>query len=463
MIRLTHAARIALALTTIIPATAMAQQSLTIYQDGRVLVRRTFPTAVARGESSQRVEVGPIDASSVFALDPGVSIVKASFDGAVDEMSVLRRAVGRELKFVVPPSKEGGRADTVAATVIGVDPLRLRLADGSVTFSAPGRALYPADLVVVDPALTLSLVSEQARQQLGLGYFTQGANWQAAYSVVLGKGSARITGNAAIDSRQLRADGAEIQLLAGDVGVAEQAKMEYGNARAQAMVVYERMADDAMSQQSVGEFHLYSLGGTHTLRPGETTLAALFEPASTPFRKEFLVKGDIPYWGYLPQQGEEGEVPVDISYTLERKRDTPFGDAPLPEGTARIYEPDAEGRLQLVGEASTEHTAPGEELRLRAGTAFDITARRIQTSYTTSQEPGGKPRRTIAIADYRVTLNNAKEEAVTVVVEERRAGEWRIEESSVPAEKVSSTITRFRVDVPARGEAVLTYRVWARW
>jgi hypothetical protein len=439
----------------------MAQQSLTIYQDGRVLVRRTFGVAVPRGESSQRVEVGPINASSLFALDPGVSIVRASFDGAVDEMSVLRRAVDRELKFVTPPSKEGGRADTVTATVIGVDPLRLRLADGSVTFSAPGRALYPADLVVVDPALTLSLVSAQARQQLGLGYFTQGANWQAAYSVVLGKGTARITGNAAIESGQLSAENAEVQLLAGDVGSAEQPP-QVMYARAQLMEAAADMGK-AMGEQSVGEFHLYSLGGTQSLRPGQTTIAALFEPASTPFRKEFLVRGDIPYWGFLPQQGDEGEVPVEISYTLERKRDTSFGDAPLPAGTARLYEPDAQARLQLVGEASTDHTPAGEELRLRAGTAFDITARRIQTSYTTSQEPTGKPRRTIAVAEYRVTLNNAKDEAVTVVVEERRAGEWRIEESSVPADKVSSTITRFKVDVPARGDAVLTYRVWARW
>jgi hypothetical protein len=135
----------------------------------------------------------------------------------------------------------------------------------------------------------------------------------------------------------------------------------------------------------------------------------------------------------------------------------------LPSGTARIYEPDAEGRLQLVGEASTDHTAAGEELRLNAGTAFDITARRVQTSYTTSQEGRGANPRTVAVADYRVTLSNAKDEAATVVVEERRAGEWRIEQSSVPAEKVSSTITRFRVNVPARGEAELTYRVWARW
>jgi hypothetical protein len=35
--------------------------------------------------------------------------------------------------------------------------------------------------------------------------------------------------------------------------------------------------------------------------------------------------------------------------------------------------------------------------------------------------------------------------------------------SSVPVEKVSSTISRFRVRVPARAEAVLTYRLRVIW
>jgi hypothetical protein len=33
----------------------------------------------------------------------------------------------------------------------------------------------------------------------------------------------------------------------------------------------------------------------------------------------------------------------------------------------------------------------------------------------------------------------------------------------VPAEKLSATATRFRVRVPAKGRAVLTYRVRATW
>ena len=120
---------------------------------------------------------------------------------------------------------------------------------------------------------------------------------------------------------------------------------------------------------------------------------------------------------------------------------------------------DAAGRPQLVGESSVGHTAAGQDLRLDAGTAFDLTARRLQTAYETRLE--GK--RTVAMATYAVTIANAKDSVVSVDVLEQRGGEWTVVSSSVAAEKVSSTITRFRVKVPARGETTLTYRVRVVW
>jgi hypothetical protein len=62
-------------------------------------------------------------------------------------------------------------------------------------------------------------------------------------------------------------------------------------------------------------------------------------------------------------------------------------------------------------------------------------------------------------ASYRVTLTNAKPDSVTVDVRETHFGTWQITESSVPAEKLSSSETRFRVRVPANGTATLTYTV----
>jgi hypothetical protein len=154
---------------------------------------------------------------------------------------------------------------------------------------------------------------------------------------------------------------------------------------------------------------------------------------------------------------------VQVSYLFKRPRESDFGDRPLPGGVARLYEADSSGQLQLVGEAAMDHTPAGEDLRLYTGTAFDLTAKRIQTDYVTRRDSTRAGWRTRAEATYRVTLTNATDSARTVEVHERRGGEWSILSSSIPPERVSANLTRFRVTVPARGEAVLTYRVRVVW
>jgi len=56
-------------------------------------------------------------------------------------------------------------------------------------------------------------------------------------------------------------------------------------------------------------------------------------------------------------------------------------------------------------------------------------------------------------------VTNAKTDIVTVDVHESHFGTWSVTESSVPAEKLSSTETRFRIRVPAGVQTVLTYTV----
>ncbi|MGH7509388.1 MAG: DUF4139 domain-containing protein [Gemmatimonadales bacterium] len=437
-----------------------AQTSLTIYNDGRVLMRRTLPLAVPRGSSTHRLALGALDPATLFSLDPAVTVVGLSYDGAVDEASALRRSVGKRLVFRLPESR-----DTLSALVLGVDPVRLQLPDGRISFAPPGAALYPPEVVVVEPAARLAVRSTTAQDQIRLGYFTSGASWQASYQLVLGEAEARVTGTAVLASESLRVENAEVQLLAGSVGRAEEPP---GPPRPLMMQDRRVAAAEAASgfagEQRVGEFHLYTIPGRNTLLPGLTTSVALFEPAQVRYVRDYVVRGDVPYWGFLPQQREETETPVEVIYTLTRPRKTSFGDRPLPGGVARMYQADSAGSLQLVGEASLDHTPAGTDLKLHAGTAFDITAKRVQTSYVTrrdSTQAGGV--RTLATADYRVTLENASDSTVTVTVEEERAGEWSVVSSSAPAEKVSSTLTRFRVRIPARGQAVLTYKIRVIW
>ncbi len=432
--------------------------SLTIYNDGRVLVRRTVPVEVPRGASTQRLALGALDPSTLFSADSSVIITAATYDGATDQQSVLRRALGRRLLF-----RSGGPKDTVSAEVVGVDPERYRMPDGSISFSMPGTPLYPEDLVVLDPVTSLSLRSGAAKNQLKLGYFTAGAQWQASYQVILGSGTAQVTGAAILQSQSLRVENAEIQLLAGSVNRAT--PFPQANARADFMMAKSAPQEEgAVMEQKVGEFHLYTLPGRSTLLPGVVTSTAMFDPAPVRYERNYVVRGQIPYWGGLPQYGEETENPVEISYLLQRPRKTEFGDRPLAGGVARIYQADSAGRLQLVGESSLDHTPAGEDLRLPAGTAFDLTAKRVQTSYVTRRDTVSTGYwQTSATADYRVTLKNASDSAVTIDVLEQRGGEWSVLSSSIPAQKLSSTITRFRVPVPAQGRAVLKYRVRVVW
>jgi hypothetical protein len=427
-----------------------------------VLVRRTLPLALPKGASTQRLALGALDPATLFSLDSSVTVIGVSYDGAVDEGSALRRSVGKRLVFRLPPGPSGTR-DTVSALVLGVDPLRLQMPDGRISFTPPGSPLYPPDVVVAEPTAGLALRSAQAQDKLHLGYFTGGASWQASYQVVLGRADARVTGMAVLGSETLRAENAEVQLLAGSVSRA-QPKSPPRPLMMQDRRMAAAEADQFAGEQRVGEFHLYTLAGRSTLLPGLTTSVALFEPAQVKYEKSYVVHGDVPFWGFLPQQGEETEPPVEVIYTLTRPRKSDFGDRPLPGGVARLYQPDSAGGLQLVGEAALDHTPAGTDLKLNAGTAFDITAKRVQTSYATRRD-STKARgvHTVATADYRVTLKNATDSAVTVLVQEERAGEWSVIASSTPAEKVSSTVSRFRVRVPSRGESVLTYRLRVIW
>lgn len=451
------------ALALVVPAlvpvgSAAAQTSLTIYNDGRVLVRRSVPLRIPKGASTQQASLGSFDPGTLFSRDSGVAIVRAVYDGAVDEGSVLRRSIGRRIVFRLPESH-----DTVSALVLGVDPLRLQLPDGRVSFTMPGLALYPADVAVIEPTVALTLQSARAVDRWPIGYFTTGASWEASYDIVLGaQATARVSGMAVLSSATLRAEDAEVQLLAGSVSRARPPGPEYDMMKARAAALSDEAR--AMTEQRVGEFHLYSLPGRNTLLPGLTTSVALFDPAPAAYEKRYVVHGLVPYWGFIPAQGEETETPVEIRYVVKRPRKTDLGGRPLPGGVARLYQMDSAGRAQLVGEAAVAHTAPGHDLELGAGTAFDLTARRVQTTYNTRQDSApGRGTRTIATADYRVTLRNETDTAVTIDVLEERAGEWSVLASSVPADKVSSTITQFRVPVPARGETVLTYRIRAVW
>jgi hypothetical protein len=442
-----------------------AQTSLSIYSDGRVVVRRTLSQALDKGRNTLTLKLDGLDPATLFSPDSSVALVSAVARPPTERAAALQQAAGQTLAFV--RQHADGRSDTVRATVVRVDPPQYRLSDGRFLLSEPGEPLFPAELVRTAPEVSVVVEAARARPRTELAYVAQGARWEALYQMVLAGGRCQVAGTATITSEALRADSVEVQLVAGSV------RRVRGPALPQAQfyemegaLVAQRVpAPEPASEEAVGETHVYQLPGRISLELGTPVTTALFPRVAVAYTQELVVPGALPWRGFFGQSpGEPNRVPVQVWYTLKRARGTPFGDRPLPGGTVQLYQPDSAGRVQLVGEAKSDHTAPGRDVRVQSGDAFDVTAERVQTDYNQEQIPPprrGMPARQRITAAHRVTITNAKPEAVTVDVREARHGVWKVVESSTPVEKLSATEVRFRVRVPANGEATLTYTVQA--
>ncbi len=437
--------------------TLSAQTSLSIYSDGRVVVRQTLPQGLQKGRNLLTLQIDGLDPATLFSPDTAVTVTSATVRYPSAQRDGLARAVGQTLAFV------RGKGDTIRATVVRVDPPQYRLADGRLLLSPPGEPLFPPELVRTAPEASLALDAARGRPNTQLAYVTQGVTWEATYQAVIGSATAAaaIGGAATVTSQGLRADSAEIQLVAGTIN---RARTEQSKGFAMgAMAAVAAMEAPMPQEQTVGETHVYSLPARLSLEPGVPVTTALFPRATAGVTQEFVVPGVLPWRGWVGQMSDDAsQVPVRVWYTFKRGRGTPFGNRPLPGGTMQLYQADSSGRVQLVGEATIGHTPAGKDVRVQSGDAFDVTAERVQTEYSQEQLP--PLRRGLAVrqrvtASYRVTVTNAKPAAVTVDVRESHFGAWKVVQSSAPAEQLSSTETRFRLALPAGGQAVLTYTV----
>src|SRR6266700_7462414 len=66
------------ALLLAFPLTSAAQTSLSIYRDGRVVVRRTIPQALQQGRNTLTLRLEALDPATLFSPDTSVSVSSAT-------------------------------------------------------------------------------------------------------------------------------------------------------------------------------------------------------------------------------------------------------------------------------------------------------------------------------------------------------------------------------------------------
>src|SRR5712692_8027319 len=226
-----------------------AQTSLSIYRDGRVVVRRTLPQALQQGRNSLTLRLEALDPATLFSPDTSVSVSSATVRYPSTATEALSRAVGQTLSFV------RSKGDTIRATVVRADPPQFRLSDGRLLLSPPGEPLFPAELVRTSPEAQVVLDASRARQRADIAYVAQGVTWEALYQVILTGARAQISGTATVTSQNMRADSADVQLVAGSIQRTRNKALavEELQGRAAFYMRGPRADSAAASEQAVGE------------------------------------------------------------------------------------------------------------------------------------------------------------------------------------------------------------------
>jgi hypothetical protein len=309
------------------------------------------------------------------------------------------------------------------------------------------------------PTLVMSLVNPTAGEQnLELSYLTGGLSWRADYVAELNADDSTLDLNGWVTLKNQSGaayPNAKLQLVAGDLN-----RVREEQPAPRAMVAMAAKADNAaeMRQESLFEYHLYTLQRPTTLADNQTKQVALMSATRVPVKKEFLLQGaDYYYSGQVGEIGQKLKVGVFVDF---QNKGEGLG-IPLPKGVIRVYKQDSQGNALFVGEDRIDHTPKNETVRLKLGDAFDVTADKKQTAF---QKLAGSGRYTYLFESaYEIVLKNAKPEAVSVTVREPMPGDWTMLSESHAHIKAASGTAEWKVVVPAEGQTTLTYRVRVRY
>jgi len=453
------------------PSTLADQQSVavTIYNENLALIKDVRRITLENGlnrlalrevSAQMRPETALLRSLSHAG---SLSLREQNFDfDLLTPQKLLEKYVGREVRIVKTHPQTGAESIERALVLAANQGVVLRIGDRIET-GLPGRIVY--DGVPVNLRDKPTLVSELDTSRAGtqtveLSYLSGGLSWKADYVAELNAADDKLDLNGWVTLTNRSGTTypeARLQLVAGDVNRVRD-EMRYA---AKAGVMREVAAERApqMAQESLFEYHLYTLQRPTTIRDHQTKQVALLSGTNVPVNKELVLQGNDYY--YRSSVGHLGQkMKVGVFVQFENREASRLG-LPMPKGVVRVYKKDSRGNAQFVGEDRIDHTPKNEAVRLKLGEAFDVTAEKKQTDF--KRRETYSPWNYVHESAYQIVLKNAKKEAVTVVVREPVPGDWSMLEETHKHHKAAAGTAQWNVRVPAEGSATLKYRVLVRY
>jgi len=492
--------------------------ALTIYNENFAVARVTIQLDLHPGlnEVSTDQVTSQLEPDSVVLRDlatpaqgkPTFHILEQNYDaGIVTQDVLLKKYEGQTIKFLqgqyqtvdgkvqAPPFVEGkiirapqppGPYGNPNGVYQQNQPL-IQVGD-QMLFQLPGSPVFPSvtDGLLLKPTLRWQIDAEKTQKlSTELAYITSGMNWEATYNVIVGNvgaapgkapataataeekagllGWVTITNYTGVDFPQAR-----IKLMAGDV--AKLSPRPPNQPRPVQISMAANVAvDSGVTQKAFDDYHLYDLNRVVSLHDGETKQVQFLEVPSLAVARSYVYDGSdqqrqaaIYYGGQFIQQQNYGlgsnNTKVQIVEEIKNSEANHLG-IPLPAGRVRLYRRDDDGQVEFVGESTINHTPAEDTIHITSGNAFDIKGSRRQTNFNIDNS-----RRTLE-EHFEIKLTNQKDVPVTVNVLEHlyRGDNWDIIEKSADYTKLDSHTIRFPVQVPAKGDATVSYAVRYTW
>ena len=444
-------------------AVTIYNENLALIKDQRKLTLKKGFNHLAFRDVSARIRP---ETALIRSLNPNNSlhVLEQNFDfDLLTPQKLLEKYVNKKVQLVTTNPATGAKK-TESATVLSTNSGVVLKVGNKIITNPQGNYIFdsvPQNLRD-KPTLVTQLNSSSGTQQtVELGYLTGGLSWKADYVAELSRDDKTLdlTGWITLTNQSgTQYNNAKLQLVAGDVN---QVQPQFvNNRRFKNAPQMDMMAMESdVAEESLFEYHLYSLGRPTTLSNNQTKQVALLSATSVPVTKQFLLQGANYY--YRSQQHQLGQkIKIGVFVEFNNNEQAQLG-LPLPKGVVRVYKNDSKGNAQFIGEDRIDHTPKNEDIRLKLGDAFDVTADKKQTNFKKVHH--SKPHNSAFESSYSFTLKNAKSEAVTVTVREPIPGEWSILKSSHPHKKVTSRLAEWNVTVPAESNVELSYRVLVKY
>lgn len=434
--------------------------AVTVYNDDLALVKERWKVDLPKGLTRLSLrevaaQMRPETALLRAASGQPLSLIEQNFDfDLLTPQKLLEKYVGREVTVIRPhPTTDGERRERATVLAAGQGTV-LRFADRIET-GVPGRLAFDSVPPNLRDRPTLSILLDAAggKQAVELSYLTGGLSWKADYVANLSADGKQLDLNGWVTLTNRSGagfDNATLQLVAGTVNRVRPPAPQMAYAMPASA---PRAKSMEATQEALMDYHLYSFERPTSIADNQTKQLALLSASAVPVGREYLLAGND--WYYRDRYNQIGQKLKPAVFLEFENKGGQLGK-PLPAGIVRVYARDSKGAAQFVGEDRIAHTAKNEKLKLRLGEAFDITAERKQTNYRKIADNTGE-------SSWRIELRNAKDEAVTVKVQEPMPGDWEMVQESQKHTKESARVASWNVAIPAGGTSVLEYGVRVKW